>query len=163
MIGERFGRLVVISKSDRIASNGYTPYLTCKCDCGRLKDVIKYDLIHGKSKSCGCLRRELVTQGNITHNQSNSRLYKTWCSMKYRCYAVNCKDYKWYGGKGVVMCEEWASSFSIFMEWAASSGYENSLTIDRIDSSLGYAPNNCQWITQGENAAKANNERWGNI
>lgn len=73
------------------------------------------------------------------------RLYATWNNIRQRCENPNRKDYRWYGGRGVSVCEEW-KKYSAFKSWALRNGYQDDLTIDRIDVSKGYAPDNCRWI-----------------
>ena len=80
--------------------------------------------------------------------------------MKKRCENDNHKSYRYYGGKGITVCQEWAESFAVFKGWALANGYADNLTIDRKDSSKGYCPDNCQWITAVENTRKADYERW---
>jgi hypothetical protein len=93
----------------------------------------------------------------------NKRLYWIWQGMKRRCYNSNCNCFKWYGSKGITVCDEWKNDFSKFKEWALSSGYTDLLTIDRIDSNKNYEPSNCQWITQSENSKKMQKEHKGKI
>lgn len=85
----------------------------------------------------------------------SKRLKQTFKGMKARCYDIDDKCYKWYGGKGVKICDEWLYNPIAFLEWAMANGYQDNLTIDRIDSSKDYCPENCQWITKSENSRKA--------
>lgn len=71
--------------------------------------------------------------------------------MKQRCYNKNRRQYKWYGAKGIRVCDEWLNSYANFEEWALSHGYVEGLSIDRIDSEKDYMPDNCRWITMNEN------------
>lgn len=87
------------------------------------------------------------------------RLYRIWHGMKQRCYNPNAKGYQWYGGKGIAVCNEWRSCFFTFQSWALDNGYADNLTIDRINSSKGYCPDNCRWLTLSENVARAGRGR----
>lgn len=89
------------------------------------------------------------------HGMSGHRLNKIWRQMRQRCNNPKDQAFKWYGAKGVKVCSEWEESFVPFMEWALDNGYEDHLTLDRIESSKGYEPSNCQWITRAENTRRA--------
>lgn len=88
------------------------------------------------------------------HHGKGTRLYTTWKNMRNRCSNSNRPDFKWYGGKGIKVCDEW-NDFTIFRDWALNNGYTDELTIDRIDSNKNYEPDNCQWITQAKNSSKS--------
>ena len=85
-----------------------------------------------------------------SHGYSKTRLYRTWCNMKGRCYRKSMKRYERYGGRGIVVCDEWKNSFETFMEWALRNGYTEELTLDRIDNDGNYCPDNCRWISNKE-------------
>lgn len=91
-------------------------------------------------------------------SRRNERLYHIYYGIKSRCYNPNNPKYNIYGGRGIIMCDQWLNDYETFKEWSYSHGYkENSnLSIDRIDSNENYCPENCQWITLSENSAKAN-------
>lgn len=80
----------------------------------------------------------------------NNRLHSIWYAMKDRCYNPKHPYYEKYGGSGITVCEAWLNSYIEFAKWAFSNGYEEDLTIDRIDNSKGYEPKNCKWSTQTE-------------
>lgn len=86
----------------------------------------------------------------VKHGDSHTRLYYVWGTMKTRCYNPNTKDYKYYGGRGIAVCEEWRTNFSAFKEWALANGYAPELTIDRVDVDGDYCPENCRWVTRAE-------------
>lgn len=86
---------------------------------------------------------------NITkHGKCNTRLYRIYKCMKTRCYNKNRNDYKYYGGRGIVICDEWLNDFMAFYYWSINNGYDDTLTIDRIDVDGNYEPSNCRWATQ---------------
>nr|DAV90524.1 MAG TPA: PVL ORF-50-like family [Caudoviricetes sp.] len=92
-----------------------------------------------------------------THNMSNTRIYRIWNDVKARCYYVGNDNYKYYGKRGITMCEEWKDSFENFYNWAINAGYNDDLTLDRIDTNGGYYPSNCRWITLTEQCRNRRN------
>lgn len=115
-----------------------------RCECGTEKSVRVSDLKSGDSRSCGCLNREQSTK----HGGRQTRLYGTWVRMIQRCINPNNKRYKYYGGRGISVCDEWRSSFANFRDWAKSTGYKDHLTLDRVNNDKGYWPENCRFVTQ---------------
>ena len=97
---------------------------------------------------------------NRKHGGTRTRLYQIYKDMKKRCYNPENKDYYNYGGRGIEICDEWVIDFSSFREWAYNNGYDDALTIDRIDNNKGYEPNNCRWATLRE---QFSNRRTNNI
>lgn len=155
---EKYGRLTVVAFFMKKASNGTKRYAHCICDCGKETDVYYYGLKKGYTKSCGCLAKELFLKRATTHGQCKSRLYIIWYSMKRRCSSPKAHNYKYYGGRGISVCKEW-ERFEPFQEWALSSGYNEKMTIDRLDSYKNYCPENCQWLTKSQNTLRANEEK----
>lgn len=161
LYNQRFGRLLVIGYTrDYVTKNGTTvSRWICLCDCQKdlLESNREYsyiatgDLLTGKVKSCGCLHEDIVSK----HGHSKTRLHKIWVDMRSRCRNPNLECYHNYGGRGIKVCEEW-ENFDSFMMWANSNGYNDKLTIDRIDVDGNYEPNNCRWITKKE---QENNKR----
>ncbi len=94
---------------------------------------------------------------NNNNGLSKTRLYTIFSGMKQRCYNPNAEHFKFYGGRGIAICDEWMGEHGVnnFIEWALNNGYEEHLTIDRIDPDGDYSPTNCQWITQSENSSRA--------
>ena len=153
LTGMVFGRLKVISQTkDSVMPSGiHIPMWNCKCECGTERTIRGGDLNHGRSKSCGCLRKELVSKKFTTHGLTNHRLYNTWTHMKARCYRVEAEDYKYYGAKGITVCSEWKNNFKVFYDWCMSNGYKDELEIDRRDNDKGYSPDNCRFVTHEVN------------
>jgi hypothetical protein len=90
--------------------------------------------------------------------KNNPRLNRIWRAMKTRCSNANCENYKWYGGKGINVCDEWLTFYPFYL-WAISNGYKENLTIDRIDSNKDYCPENCRWVTEIEQKRNQSNNR----
>lgn len=119
----------------------------CVCVCGKEKIVLLTHLVLKKSKGCGC-------KGNYktTHNLSDHNLYHVWGSMKARCYNKNRERYCDWGGRGIIVCDEWKDNFQSFYDWSMINGYSKGLQIDRRDNDGNYHPDNCQWVTPKVNS-----------
>ena len=139
LTGQRFGKLTV-RQFLRIGKDRSAIWL-CDCDCGNTTEVSTKKLTSKNTKSCGCLREEL----HKTHGLSDTKLFNVWSGMKQRCYNATTSNYKDYGGRGIKMCDEWLNDFKVFYDWAMENGYEDGLSLDRIDVDGNYEPNNCRW------------------
>lgn len=148
LTGQRFGRLVVIERAGS-STSGFALW-RCRCDCGK-EIVVRGPLLrNGTTKSCGCFRSEVSRDSNTTHGQYGTRLYRIWYAMKTRTTNPHSENYKNYGGRGITVCPEWLNDFAAFQMWALSHGYQDDLSIDRIDNDKGYSPDNCRWATAKE-------------
>lgn len=155
----KFYRLTVKSKAeDYISPNGATYAMwNCECQCGTLKIVRASHLLSGATKSCGCLGKDKMRDMRTTHgfSRDRDRLYRIWTLMRGRCNNKSSDHYKWYGERGVRVCDDW-NDFLCFRDWALNNGYSESLTLDRVNVDGDYCPDNCRWATQKE---QSNNTR----
>lgn len=154
LVGKRFGKLVVLKELPIRNEYGYVIW-ECLCDCGKKINTSTPNLVSKRTNSCGCLKRENAK----THGLTRTKIYKEFYLIKNRCYNKNSDRYKWYGGRGITMCEEWKNNFMAFYNWAMSNGYKEDLTIERIDFNGNYEPTNCKWIPMSEQAKN----RRGNV
>jgi hypothetical protein len=157
-----FGRLTVIKN---VGKNKFgQPIWNCKCSCGQEKNILNSSLISGRTKSCGCLQKELYAKRkgniNIKHSMSKSRFYGIYNAIKFRCYNKNSDRYKDWGGRGITVCKEWLDDFINFkndmyesyLEHVKEFG-ENQTSIDRVDNNKNYCKENCKWSTCKEQNA----------
>lgn len=138
MIGQRFNNLIIVEEI-------YKNVFECICDCGVRHAFYKSALLKRKNKTCIKCNKSSRTHGNYSHP-----LYACWWSMKQRCYSQNSMSYRYYGGRGIKVCDRWLNSFESFISdmGPRPKGYE----IDRIDSYGDYEPGNCRWVTQKINS-----------
>ena len=148
--GQRYGKLIAICPTEDRTKSGGIVWLF-KCDCGNKKKVSLNSVRSGLVKSCGCLA--------TPHHLTGTRLFNIWVDMKQRCYNSKYPQYRLWGGRGIVVCDEWFD-FKEFNRWALSNGYTSTLTLDRIDVNGNYCPQNCRWATYEEQARNTRRNKY---
>jgi hypothetical protein len=154
--GEKYGNFTILKEVESIIDTfGQTVRIfSCMCICGKIKNVRMNAFRTGRTKSCGCSRIDRVVTLNKTHGLSKSSEYRSWYAMKARCSNSNYKNYKYWGGRGIKVCDRWFNSFENFIQDMGKKPANTSL--DRIDNNGNYEPNNCRWSTKTQ---QQNNRR----
>jgi len=144
MVGRRYGKLTVL---ERAHNHNNRWHWLCQCDCGNTTTAPKNRLGGGGKMSCGCLKGEW----QIKHGMTGTKEYNAWHRMRERCHDKNNRTYKWYGGRGIFVSDEWRNSFETFfsdMGPAPSKKHQ----LDRTNNNRGYSKDNCRWVTKKQNA-----------
>lgn len=155
--GDVYGRLILTGKSYISSDGKYRRFVEYVCKCGNI-GWTNIDTLRRKNftKSCGCLMKEVVSEFFSIHKLTKHPLYKVWADMKQRCYNGNEKSYKYYGGNGVTVCDEWKEDFKAFYDWCILKGWNKSLQLDKdilAPNKTGkiYSPIYCSLVTRKEN------------
>lgn len=153
-IGDKYGRLTVMEMTNKRLNRSIV--YKCKCACGNVVETTGTRLKSGLIKSCGCYQKEMASKSNKTHGMSKSKLFMVWQDMIARCTRKTHHAYKYYGGRGISVFDDWKNNFESFHNWAINNGYYSGLTIDRINNDGNYEPSNCRWVTM---KVQSNNRR----
>lgn len=156
-IGKKFRSLIVLEVIKSIPNGKFKATgFKCKCDCGNEAVVIASMVVIGRIRSCGCMLNKRSPFRKAKHGYAHTLIYKLFGGMKLRCYGKHRESYKHYGGRGIIICEEWLNCFVSFYNWAVENGWQKGLEIDRINNDGNYEPSNCRFVTTKENS---NNRR----
>jgi hypothetical protein len=155
LTGQRFGRLVVLKEAEKIARK--TAWF-CLCDCGTEIIVRAHGLLSKNSTSCGCYRIEKLKEKCITHGQSHNSLYDVYSQIIQRCTNPKYKQWEYYGGRGITVCDRWRYSFENFFADMGERPFEGA-EVDRENNDLGYSPDNCRWVTKKVNMNNRRNSK----
>lgn len=153
--GHKVNMLTVLRElPPKIRSNGKERrLLLCKCECGNEKEILFQSITIGRTYSCGCHQRKIVSNGAFakTHGLSSHPLFTVWKRMIDRCYNKKHKGYKYYGQRGITICKQWLNNPKVFVDWSIKNGWQKGLQIDRKNNDKGYKPSNCRFVTPYEN------------
>ena len=154
-VGKIYGCYEIISRTNQRANDGHIKY-NCRCiHCGTEKQMQLSAIKYRNDNSCThYINIGDISIPNVIEDKliPNSRLRKIFLDIIHRCYDIKNKDYRFYGKKGVGVYNNWIENPSDFYQWSISNGYNDKLTIDRIDEEKDYSPNNCRWISRSDNA-----------
>lgn len=142
LAGNVYGKLTVIKRTDNKSGDSWL--WECLCECGKITSTTSSKLKSGHTRSCGCIL------SNYKDGRSKSPVHKAYMGMHTRCDKENYHQYESYGGRGITICDEWRSDFWAFHHWALTNGWEEGLTLDRVDVDGNYEPSNCRWATVAE-------------
>lgn len=156
-INRKYNRLTIISEPYMVKKGSKNmKYVECRCDCGKIIPIRLTVVKNNITKSCGCLQKDKVRifakEKFSTHKLTKHPLYTVWRHMKERCYRKKTHNYHRYGGRGIIVCDNWKNDFKKFYDWALENGWKEGLTIERINNDGNYEPENCTFVTPKKQA-----------
>jgi hypothetical protein len=166
-IGAKFGRLTIASQPYKLNTKRHDIFYDCDCDCGITKRIRYQYLSNSDAISCGCRMRETQIENGAKNmlkhgfkrRKSKHPLYQTWYGINKRCYNQKIHSFKRYGGRGIIVCEEWRHNPEVFIQWGIDNGWKAGLEIDRKDNDGPYSPQNCRFVTKKQNCRNQRSNR----
>lgn len=151
LIGNRYGRLVVLGMAPKEIWRNKNSHWICECDCGQQRIISGSDLESSNVNSCGCLKKEKMRDRLMVHGNSAHPLYAIWRGIIERCTNPRMPTFNNYGGRGIKVCERWLNSFDAFLQDIGPRPSEVH-SVDRVNNDGNYCPENCRWADSTQQA-----------